>query len=45
MAKEKKINEELITNNDVTNIFSNINKLPGDIINIIKSYISKKTFK
>ena len=42
MIEEEKIDEQLILGNDITSIFININKLPQDLINIIKEYIPKK---
>jgi len=44
MIEEEKIDEHLILGNDITSIFININKLPQDLINIIKEYIPKKIF-
>jgi hypothetical protein len=42
MTEERKIDNRLILCNDITSVFININKLPQDIINIIKEYIPKK---
>ena len=44
MNEERKIYEQIIVCNDIQSVFCYINKLPDDIINIIKEYIPKKIF-
>jgi hypothetical protein len=44
MNEERKIDEDVILDNNIPCIFNNINKLPQDIIDIIKEYIPKKIF-
>jgi hypothetical protein len=44
MTVERKIDDQMILSNYMTSIFININKLPHDIIIIIKEYIPKKIF-
>jgi hypothetical protein len=44
MTLERKIDQDFKIYHDTSNIFIHIDKLPSDIINIIKGYIPKKSF-